>query len=124
MIITDAQIENAKSATNYGTSEPCHEHPDCIRLACEWLDAQKKTFSKRNVNLLKHSIEEWCGRYISATDVMVAATLHPDIKGEYPCFNISAKLTLPSKDRLNNIGEAFAHGDKSRRDSVKYTCRE
>jgi hypothetical protein len=55
---------------------------------------------------LKHFIEKWGGRYVSQSDVEVAAELHPKIKGTYPYFNISARLTRPSDARLNNIHQA------------------
>jgi hypothetical protein len=51
-------------------------------------------------------IEKWGGRYVSQSDVEVAAELHSKIKGSYPYFNISARLTRPSDARLANIAEA------------------
>jgi len=41
MAITAVQIEKAKRATR--PQEPHHEHDDCIRIAYEWLDAQKNS---------------------------------------------------------------------------------
>lgn len=41
-MITDKQIELAKHKTNYNPDSPYHEHNDSIRIAYEWLDAQKK----------------------------------------------------------------------------------
>lgn len=103
------EIEAAKAATKYGP-KPHHEHIDCIRIAYEWLDAQVKTKGKnRSARPLKHHIEKWAGRYVSQSDVEVAAHLHPDIYGEYPHFNISSRLIRPSGNRLAGIGEAGAH---------------
>ncbi|GHB40353.1 hypothetical protein GCM10007094_32100 [Pseudovibrio japonicus] len=91
------------------SAEPFHEHDDCIRIAYEWLDAQKKLKNTTSgFRPLKHIIEEWGGRYVSQADVEVAAWLHPKIKGTYPYYNISARLILPSEHRLNDISEAFS----------------
>jgi hypothetical protein len=88
-----------------------HEHPDCIRIAYEWLDAQKiLKHPRRSSRPLKHIIEKWGGRYVSQSDVEVAAYLHKDISGDYPNYNISARLVQPSTVRLMGIGEALTHG--------------
>ncbi len=106
-MLTDEQIEDAKKRVTYSLGEPHHEHNDCIRIAYEWLDAQERTKGvTRSPRPLKHHIEKWGGRYVSQSDVDVAAELHPDIKGTYPYFNISRRLTLPSESRLDGIGEA------------------
>lgn len=111
-MISEKDIAEAKKRVSYSLSEaPLHEHDDCIRMAYEWLDAQVKT--KRHTRYcrpIKHIIERWAGRYISTSDVDVAAELHPDIRGTYPYFNISSRLTKPSTDRLKGIGEAFTQG--------------
>lgn len=108
-MLTDKQIEQAKKTTRYSSrNDILHEHNDCIRIAYEWLDAQKKLKAPTTKTYaLKHLIENWCGRYISKTDVEVAAHIHPEIHGQYPHFNISARLTRPSTDRLKGISEAF-----------------
>jgi hypothetical protein len=107
-MITDAKIEAAKSSTSYSTKNRRHEHNDCIRIAYEWLDAQVKIQNpNKKTYALKHIVERWAGRYVSQSDVEVAAHMHPLIHGTYPYFNISARLTRPSKDRLSDIGEAF-----------------
>lgn len=117
MPLTDQQIEDAKKHVRYTLSEGGHhEHPDTIRLAYEWLDAQRKLANpnKRRSSPLKHIIENWAGRYVSQTDVDVAAYLHPDINGEYPYFNISSRFTRPNDRRLAGIGEAKTqdYGDR------------
>jgi hypothetical protein len=33
--------------------------------------------------------------------------MHPKIRGVYPNYNISSRLTLPADDRLDGIGEAL-----------------
>ena len=111
-MITDIEIAEAKARTNYVLDEPHHEHNDCIRIAYEWLDAQKirKTFPKYGCSC-KGLIERWAGRYVSQSDVAVAAELHPLIKGKYPRLNISTRLVEPSAERLKNIGEAFKHSN-------------
>lgn len=124
-MFTDNEIECAKRNTTYGLEAPHHEHNDCIRIAYEWLDAQKKTqnFTTKTW-ALKHLVERWAGRYVSTSDVEVAANLHPDVKGKYPHFNISARLTEPSTDRLKNISEAFSQSQRERHDKSIYKIHE
>ena len=111
-ILTDEQIEEAKQRTKYSTAEQLHQHNDCVRIAYEWLDAQDTILSKQtSAFALKHLIEKWGGRYVSQSDVEVAAYMHPRIRGTYPYYNISARLTLPADDRLDGIGEAFTHSN-------------
>ena len=124
-MITDEEIELAKSETTYTLDSQLHQHNDCIRIAYQWFDAQNKT---KRINpkgyALKHIIESWGGRYISNSDVCVAAQLHPDIQGKYPRFNISARLTEPSLERLNDIPEAMAHHDRDGHKSSNYKIYE
>lgn len=126
LVLTDSQIEEGKKRAKYSLeSGGHHEHNDCIRIAYEWLDAQTKIkgISRKPVTL-KHLIENWAGRYVSTSDVDVAATLHPEIKGAYPFFNISSRLTRPSKKRLEGIGEAFTHHYKEQRSGDGYAKDE
>lgn len=125
-MLTDKQIEQAKKTTPYTIGDDVfHEHNDCIRMAYEWLDAQKKTKGlTAKTYALKHMIERWCGRYISTSDVDVAAHMHPDIHGQYPHFNISARLTRPSTERLKGIGEAFTQGYHVKNSDDRYTYTE
>lgn len=110
--ITKEQIDKAKKGTNYSTKQQLHQHDDCIRMAYEWLDAQKKIKGKCSSTFaLKHIIEKWAGRYISMSDVEVAANMHKDIQGDYPWYNISSRLTEPSSSRLENIREAYKHNN-------------
>ncbi len=111
-MITDDEIESAKKRTKYTLDSRHHEHSDCIRIAYEWLDAQKRLKNKSSkANVSKHVIEKWGGRYISTSDVCAAAEMHPDIHGVYPFFNISSRLIEPSLDRLQGIGEAMKHSN-------------
>ena len=124
-MLTNEEIEKAKVCTNYSLEEAHHEHNDCIRIAYEWLDAQQKIkLATTKGKPLKHIIEKWAGRYISRTDVDVAAELHPEIKGTYPFFNISSRLTRPSKTRLDGIGEAFTQDYKERANDGYYAKDE
>lgn len=119
-MLTAEQIADAKKQTKYSLGSKHHEHDDCIRIAYEWLDAQVKT--KRPITRpfpVKHLIEKWAGRYVSASDVDVAATMHPDIVGKYPYFNISTRLTLPAERRLHGIEEAHKHDYKSDEDTYR-----
>jgi hypothetical protein len=107
-MLSSREIAEAKIRMKYSyKSEVLHEHEDCIRIAYEWLDAQATTKGvTRFARPLKHIIEKWGGRYVSQSDVEVAAELHPAIRGTYPYFNISRRLVRPSDARLTNIREA------------------
>lgn len=123
-MLVDAEIQAAKARTTY-TETPLHEHNDCIRMAYEWLDAQKiLKVGRRKYMPLKHIIEKWAGRYVSQTDVEVAATMHPRITGRYPNFNLSARLVLPNDRRLLGIGEAMTQGYRERLDPKTYATKE
>ena len=124
-MLSDTKIENAKRTTKYSHEKPHHEHMDCIRMAYEWLDAQTKTQTEtKTTNPLKHIIEKWAGRYVSTSDVEVAAQMHPDVKGVYPHFNISARLTEPSIERLKGIAEAFKQSYRDNHDQSVYKRHE
>lgn len=105
---TDEEIEGAKLVAQrerlYQSCDPVHEHHDCIRAAFAWLDAQQ-TIAKRprSWHPVKSLVEGWAKRYVSADDVVVAALLHPHIKGHYPDFHISSRLTLPDLARLDGL---------------------
>jgi hypothetical protein len=109
-MLSDEEIDQAKLRTDYNLELRLRQHADCIRIAYEWLDAQIKTKNgSRRTYALKHLVEDWAGRYISQSDVSVAAELHPDMFGKYPHFNIGARLVEPSISRLEGIREAFTH---------------
>lgn len=118
-MLTDQEIQQAINKISKNPDN-LHEHPDCVRIAYTWLDAQKKiqtTCSK--LYPIKHHIEKWAGRYVSESDVEVAAYLHPEIKGTYPKFNISSNLTEPSRSRLIVIPEAMTQPDYHTRHDPK-----
>lgn len=102
-MLTDEQIKAAIADLFSDGYQP--EHYDCVRIAYEWLDAQKKTKTARRQWPYKHTVEKWGGRYVGVKDIMIAGYMHPSIIGEYP-FNISKRLTLPSSSRLDGIGQA------------------
>lgn len=106
-MLTDQEILQAINTVSRNPNN-LHEHPDCVRIAYAWLDAQTKIKSAcRQSYPLKHLIEKWAGRYVSESDVEVAAYLHPGITGKYPNFNISSNLTEPRRSRLTCISEAM-----------------
>jgi hypothetical protein len=128
MHVSDDQIEEAKRRTHYSnhsnTGEPNHEHPDCIRIAVQWLDAQRRLKSPavgRGGWPLKHIIESWGGRYVSMNDVEVAATIL-GLRGIYPYFNISSRLTKPSLSRLEGIEEAMKHPNYLEMEKLRPRC--
>ncbi len=123
-MLTDADIEAAKARTSY-SDKPHHEQNDCIRMAYEWLDAQRTVkVAKKEYLPLKHVIERWAGRYVSQTDVEVAAALHPAITGSYPSFNLSKRLVLPNDRRLEGIGEALSQDYRERLERDDYATVE
>ncbi|WP_395378141.1 hypothetical protein [Marinicella sp. W31] len=125
MNITDAAIKLAKNNTCYEHKDVHHEHNDCIRIAIEWFDAQVIIENKiRESYPLKHIIEAWGSRYISQSDVEVAANLHPSIFGLYPFYNISRKLICPSNYRLSKIGEAGKHENYKNKDYSELYFKE
>lgn len=108
-MFTRQQIAEAKATA--AVANGFHQHDDCILIACQWLDAQKRVKKPNQQSWsrpLKHIIESWAGRYVSSDDVTVAAHLL-GLKGTYPRFNISTRFTLPSTRRLEGIGEAMRH---------------
>jgi len=122
-VLTDEQIRVAIEKVKRPESN--HEHPDCVRIAYAWLDAQANTkHAQQSMRPLKHIIERWGGRYVSQTDVEAAALLHPRIKGSYPSYNISSRLIEPSDARLAPIGQAFAHDYRDRHSLKDYARRE
>lgn len=125
-MLTDEQIAATKMGFRYAhPSDVLHEHNDCIRMAYEWLDAQNvRATSSGKFRALKHIIEKWAGRYISQSDVEVAAAMHPRIRGKYPDFNLSARLIQPSDSRLNDIGEALTQDYRARLEPKAYAMQE
>lgn len=125
-MISDSEIETAKRRTEYRLESRLHPHNDCIRIAYEWLDAQKKIKSPTKKQFaLKHLIEKCAGRYVSSSDVCIAAELHTEIFGRYPFFNISSRLVEPSLERLNGIEEAMKHMNyRETHDTSNYSVAE
>ena len=125
-MLTAQQIAAAKRNCRYEhRADIFHEHDDCIRIAYEWLDAQNvRSTPNGKSRPLKHIIEKWAGRYVSQSDVEVAAAMHPRIRGKYPDFNLSARLVLPADKRLDGIGEALTQGYRDRMDTKAYALRE
>ncbi|TGK41237.1 hypothetical protein [Leptospira andrefontaineae] len=124
--LTDIEIEEAKGKVDYNHPHHYHQSNDCIRIAFEFIDAQKKTKTISKYPIVdKHLVENWAGRYISMSDVEVACFLHNEVKGKYPFYNISKNLTDPSTERLKNIKEAFSQsGYRERHQTIKYTYIE
>ncbi|ESX80268.1 hypothetical protein X759_14130 [Mesorhizobium sp. LSHC420B00] len=125
-MLSSEQIAKAKLSTPYGLKEGSHhEHDDCIRIAYEWLDAQMKTKGVvQRSRALKHMIEKWGGRYVSQSDVEVAAHIHPEIFGAYPRYNISARLVQPNDARLEGISEAKTQDYSMRQPELTYKSKE
>lgn len=133
--MTDDQIAQAcaemEETLRGQAMTPFHEHPDCVRIAWQWLDAQKKLTRRFSGygRPIKHLIERWAGRYVSECDVAVAAHMHPDVFGTYQGnFNLPARLIIPCLDRLDGIGQAMTQPnyleDAEWRDREFYSGRE
>lgn len=124
-MITAEQIAKAKRTTKYTPGEyPHHEHDDCIRIAYQWLEAQERTKGpQRRRHPIKHMIEQWAGRYVSQSDVEVAAHLL-GIVGTYPNFNISSRFIEPDLKRLDGIGEANTQSQRQSHNPKSYSRRE
>lgn len=107
--LTDEEIKVAIKATILPEDiEHGHDHLDCIRIAYAWLDAQKLT-KKPNTFPTKGLIRSWALRFITYSDIYVAAFMHPDIKISGKKLNISRRYVMPLKSRLDTIGEAGKH---------------
>ena len=122
MALTDQEIMDSKAALKLHNAQ--HEHNDCIRMAYEWLDAQKTTRTKRSDDW-KHLVEFWCGRSITPDDLKIAAHLHPKIERQGDELNIGKRMTLPSFERLIGISEAKTQVPRmSDEDKRRYASRE
>lgn len=119
-MISDDAISDAKLQV-FGVERP-NDSNDGVRIAYQWLDAQVNTKNPvQKSRALKHMIENWAGRYVSQSDVEVAAYLHPRITGSYPRFNISSHLTLPAEKRLSGIPSARTQSYDMRNDEREYS---
>lgn len=122
MRLSTEEIARAKQQANL--QSPRHEHDDCIRMAYEWLDAQKTTPTRR-ADDWKHIVEYWCGRYITDDDVKIAALLHPRVEPDGNRLNISRRLVLPSFERLIGITGAKKHTPRmEHRHKMRYSSCE
>lgn len=120
---TDEQIEIAKKEIILPIDiEAHHEHLDCIRIAYAWLDTQK-TIQTPSTIPTKMRIRSWGLRFISYSDIYIAAHLHPDIKSSGRKLNISRKYIKPLTSRLLTIGEAGKHPNYFNKD-IKYAVEE
>lgn len=98
-MITSEQIKVAESALDLSGIQ--HVTDDKVRIAYEWLDAQRKTNTQSGKKFaLKYLIRLWSGREISEEDVHIAAYLHNEVKGVFPSYNLHPRLTFPSLERL------------------------
>lgn len=106
-MITQGEIDLAKLRTIY-RRVPHHGHPDRVRLAYEWFDAQKELKgAPQTWRPIRHFIQHWAGCCVDEADIEVAATLHAKVWGKYPNYNISMRLIRPNERRFNGIGEAL-----------------
>lgn len=124
-MISDEMIDKAKAQIKSDTIDYSSTN-DSIRVAYHWLDAQNTIKGSCSKALdLKRLIREWAGLFVTTLDVELAAFLHPKIKVKYSKFNISARLTEPSLERLKDIKAANSHpGYRDDYDPTCYTYQE
>jgi hypothetical protein len=102
-MITTQQVQDAmECAPRALAGNPTSEKG--IRIAYEWLDAQRKTKSQSHgLAKAKGIIEVWSASYVSVTDVEIAESLHPDVTLAGSYLNLSKRLTRPNIRRLEGI---------------------
>jgi len=61
------------------------QQTDEVKICCQWLDAQIRTRSIRQIYASKQLIENWAGSYISSEDFITALVL---LVSYQPTFNI------------------------------------
>jgi hypothetical protein len=109
-MFSDKEIEKVKDGFEYFWADGYHQHNDCIRIAAHWLDAQKRTkVCGVSPSVVKHTAEIWAQRYVSASDVEVAAHLLGIGRSERGLIGVSKLQTRPAERRLRNISEAGKH---------------
>ena len=109
MNITDEQINEAKKEHMENYKNYYFESDDCIRIAAEWIDAQTKTKNPTNF-ISKGNIEHWAQRYVSNSDVIVAAKIL-GLKYKLGRYNVSLVRVFPLVSRIKNIKSAFTMGN-------------
>ena len=125
----DAEIADAlRDLLKAGAFDPKDtyiEGFDTVRIAFAWLDAQRfKNTGRGPQHALKHIIEGWADRYVSRDAVVIAAHIHPRIRGKYPGFNLSgSKYTYPDPARLAPIPSAGKQ-PKNRNHNTLYARQE
>ncbi len=108
-MFTTEQIRAAESQLDLSGTQLTTD--DNVRIAYEWLDAQRVTNTQSGKKFaLKYLIGLWSGRKISEDDVRIAASLHEEVKGAFPGYNIHPRLTFPSVERLRLNVEILIEG--------------
>lgn len=104
-MLTDAQIDEAMASYRTQTDYHGTLRHEQIRVCYEWLDAQKKTAKiVVSARAFKHILRQWAGCQLVWEEFVVAALLHPDVKGRnYPNFNISRRLICPRIERVAHL---------------------
>lgn len=87
-----------------GIKKPRRITYNLVRVACNWLDAQSLDDDNHSARYdLEEIISDWCGIPVPAFCIIIAAELLPDVKGEYPCYNLCSTLITPSVCRLDGL---------------------
>lgn len=102
-------IEKAKREIEYMWDDKgFHQHDDCVRIAFEWLSAQKRTKTISGHFSHKHDMERWAGRYVCSHDVELAAHIL-GIPVKNGRMGISKNTVLPCFSRLDLIEQVNIH---------------
>ncbi len=112
-MLNSEHIAFAKSLIS--KSNESSEDDDQVRVAYQWLDAQK--IAKKTLQgewNLERLIGDWSGLEVTRHDIEVAAHLHHRIHGDYPLLNINPGFIFPSAERLRGISTSFAYNSEER----------
>jgi hypothetical protein len=98
-----------------------------VLAAYEWLDAQQvRSTIRATYRPLCELISEWSGCEVTVGHIEQAASMHPQVEGSYPFYNISAWLIEPCRSRLGHIAAQveFAQHLQALTGSRAYTRKE
>jgi hypothetical protein len=85
---------------------------DCVRIAYQFLDAQKKIKNPTVSRVpIKSAMKDWSGFYVSGSAIDLAISLHPELVGDHLCLNIPrSQWVIPDRARLAGVMQAGATG--------------
>lgn len=84
------------------------ENGDGVKIAYQWLMAQKKIATQNNHQQIKSLIRSWSGCFITDDDIAIAGHLL-GVGSAIQNLSISTKYTLPKQERLDSISSKHKH---------------